>query len=145
MNIDITAEHLKEWRKAERLTQTALGEMIGLDKYAITTIETGRRKISDPEQRLLKLLIHGVPPFPSARGPYDPQLDFTHEEWALMTKIAHREGYHSARAWVIQRIRDFLAMRQAYPEQKEQLQVADPVKIYHTEKSEVKANTKKAT
>ena len=134
MKNDITAEHLKEWRKAEGLTQTALGEMIGLDKYAITTIETGRRKISDPEQRLLKLLIYGEPPFPSARGPYDPQIDFTHEEWGLMTKIAHREGYHSARPWVIQRIRDFLAMRQAYPEQNTNLSVAEDHATYQKAK-----------
>jgi transcriptional regulator with XRE-family HTH domain len=130
MSADITANSLKEWRKKEGLTQTDLGQMIGLDKYAITTIETGRRQISAPEQRLLKLLIHGEPPFPSAQNPYDPRIDFTAEEWTIIDRIAKREGYHSARPWLVQKIRDCLAMRREYPQQQatqfEQIPAEDP-------------------
>lgn len=117
MSKEITSNSLKQWRKAEGLTQADLAEMIGWDKLVVTNIETGRRKISDPEQRLLKLLIHNEPPFPSAQNPYDPRIDFTAEEWVIMDRIAKREGYHSARPWVVQKIRDCLAMRQEYPQQ----------------------------
>jgi transcriptional regulator with XRE-family HTH domain len=117
MSEEITPERLKSWRKIEGLTQSALGEMLGWDKLMVTKIETGRRKISEPEQRLLKLLINGEPPFPSAQSPYDARIDFTSEEWTIMDHIAKREGYHGARQWIVQKIRDCLAMRQAYPEQ----------------------------
>lgn len=110
MSNDITAAELKAWRKEEGMTQTELGEMIGWDKYAVTSIETGRRNISDAEQRLLKLLIRGEAPFETQRGPWDPQIQFSEQEWALMTKIALREGYHSARSWIVAKIRGYLAM-----------------------------------
>lgn len=110
MNNDITPSELREWRKKEGLTQTELGAMIGLDKYAITTIETDRRYISAPEQRLLKLLIRGELPFSDRTRPWDPQVDFTETEWSMMTRIAHREGFHSPRPWIISKIRGYLSM-----------------------------------
>lgn len=117
MNEDLTGSDLREWRRAEGLTQAELGAMIGLDKYAITTMETGRRNISPAEQRLLRLLIRGEMPFSSSsRSGYAPQIDFTEAEWAIMTRIAHREGYHSPRPWIVAKIRAYLAMCE--PEQK---------------------------
>lgn len=109
MNQDITPEELKAWRKEEGLTQPELGAMVGMDKYAVTNIERGKRGISEAEQRLLKLLIRGEMPFP-ARSGYAPQIDFSEGEWAIMTRIAHRDGYHSARPWIVSKIRGYLAM-----------------------------------
>lgn len=110
MSNDITPERLKSWRKAEGLNQTELGQMLGWDKIIVSSIETGRRRISAPEQRLLKLLILGEPPFQKEDDPWNPQIDFTQEGWSIMTRISHREGYHSPRAWIVQKIRDCLAM-----------------------------------
>lgn len=106
---DITAEEMKAWRKAEGLTQEEFGKMLGWEKVMVAKIETGRRGISEAEQRLLKLLIRGEMPFP-ARSGYAPQIDFSEAEWAIMTRIAHRDGYHSARPWIVSKIRGYLAM-----------------------------------
>lgn len=113
MTADITPQELKAWRKAERLTQPELGEMIGIDKYAITTIENSRRKISEPEQRLLKLLIRGEAPFETNKAPWDPSIEFSESEWSMMHRIAIREGYHSARPWIVAKIRGYIAMTEA--------------------------------
>jgi transcriptional regulator with XRE-family HTH domain len=110
MSKDLTPADLRKWRKEEGLTQEALGSMLGWDKIVVTNIETRRRAISPAEQRLLKLLIKGEMPFPNRRQPWSPQIDFTEAEWALMTQIAHREGYHSARPWIVGKIRNYLAM-----------------------------------
>ena len=106
---DITAEEMKAWRKAEGLTQEEFGNMLGWQKLVVTNIETGRRGISEAEQRLLKLLIRGEMPF-KGRDSYAPQIDFSESEWAIMTRIAHREGYHSPRPWIVAKIRGYLAM-----------------------------------
>lgn len=140
MTHQITPESLKTWRKAEGLTQEDLANMIGWKKLIVTNIETGRREISDPEQRLLKLLIHGELPFEIKQNPYDPKLDFTHEEWVIMTHIAHREGHRSPRTWIIQRIRDCLAMRQAYPAQDNLKVVAEDPGDYNKSPKSQKPN-----
>ncbi|NCG08516.1 MAG: helix-turn-helix domain-containing protein [Verrucomicrobia bacterium] len=64
METDITPAVLKKWRKEKKLTQTQLGNRVGLDKFAVTNIEHGKRKISAPEQLLFKLLLRGELPFP---------------------------------------------------------------------------------
>lgn len=132
MNEEITPSRLKEWRKMEGLNQEQLAQMVGWDKLIVSNIETGRRNISDPEQRLLKLLIYGEMPFETKRGPWNPQIEFTDTEWSIMTRVAHREGYHSPRAWIVQKIRDCLAMRREYPEQ--QLRVAEEQGRYQSPK-----------
>ena len=45
---------LKAFRKANRLTQTQLGEYLGINKSFISTIESGKDPM--PEERLSKLL-----------------------------------------------------------------------------------------
>lgn len=110
MSADITSQELKAWRKEEGLTQTELGKMIGWPKLVVTNIETERRSISDAEQRLLKLLIRGEAPFETHKAPWDPQIEFSEQEWALMTKIAFREGFHSARPWIVAKIRGYVSM-----------------------------------
>lgn len=106
---DITADEMKAWRKAEGLTQEEFGKMLGWEKVMVSKIETGRRGISEAEQRLLKLLIRGEMPFRDHAG-YINQVDFSEGEWATMTRIAWREGYHSARPWIVAKIRGYLAM-----------------------------------
>jgi transcriptional regulator with XRE-family HTH domain len=110
MKPDITPESLKSWRKAEKLNQARLAEMIGWKPLIVTNIETGRREISEPEQRLLRLLIYGEMPFERSQGPFDPQIEFTDSEWSLMTRLANRDGAQSTRKWIVEKIRAYLAM-----------------------------------
>lgn len=48
------ADHLRSFRKARRLTQAALGELIGLDQTRIAKIERDPQRVSVAQ--LLKLL-----------------------------------------------------------------------------------------
>ena len=47
---------LKAFRKANKLTQTQLGEYLGINKSFISTIESGKDPM--PEERLTKLLVN---------------------------------------------------------------------------------------
>ena len=38
---------IKELRKSKKLTQAAFAEAIGLNKYAVTSLEIGRKKLTD--------------------------------------------------------------------------------------------------
>lgn len=47
---------LKAFRKANKLTQTQLGEYLGINKSFISTIESGKDPM--PEERLSKLMVN---------------------------------------------------------------------------------------
>ena len=108
MNEEITPEALKHWRKSMGMTQTQFGELIGWDKYVVTNIENGHRKISIPEQKLLRIVMSGGVDCVDLEGKY--RIDFTPEESEIITRMAHREGYTDAGKWVASKIRAFLAM-----------------------------------
>ncbi|MFP4069490.1 MAG: helix-turn-helix domain-containing protein [Opitutales bacterium] len=107
----ITAESLRAWRRKQGITQAELATHLGLKKVAVTKIESGRRQISPPEQKLLQLLVHGRYPFSSpeldARG---TRLEFSAEEWRIIHRAAAREGYDDAKRWIVDKIRSYLRM-----------------------------------
>jgi transcriptional regulator with XRE-family HTH domain len=107
MDSEITPSILKSWRKEKGLTQTQLGNRIGLDKFAVTNIEHGKRKISPPEQMLLKLLIHGELPFPLLSKLNE--LDFTKPEWHFISMLSMREGFSNPNDWISAKIKSYLA------------------------------------
>ncbi|MEM8866768.1 MAG: helix-turn-helix transcriptional regulator [Verrucomicrobiota bacterium] len=107
----ITPAQLREWRNQTGITQAELGQKLGLPKIAITKIEVGLRKISDPEQKLLKLLIYGELPFHNELiDEKTTQLDFSPEQWKIIQKAAIKEGYTDAKRWIVDKIKSYLRM-----------------------------------
>jgi DNA-binding XRE family transcriptional regulator len=86
MESDISPVVIKKWRKEKKLTQTQLGKRVGLNKFAVTNIEHGKRKISKAEQLLFKLLIRGELPFPVTTKLNE--LNFTVAEWECISALS---------------------------------------------------------
>ena len=108
---EITPKQLREWRQNAAMTQEALGKQLGLTKIAITKIEGGQRQISDPEQKLLKLLIHGELPFHNAAiEEKNTRLEFSPKQWEVIQATAQREGYSNAKLWIVDKIKSYLRM-----------------------------------
>lgn len=108
MTEDITPEQLRAWRKEHGLTQTALGDKIGLDKVAISNIETGRRGISPAEQRLLLQIMRN-----QQADSDEWRLKFTAEQWKDVLIRSRREGFEDPTSWIAAKIRAYLAMDSA--------------------------------
>ncbi|MEM1223015.1 MAG: helix-turn-helix transcriptional regulator [Verrucomicrobiota bacterium] len=107
----ITPEQMRIWRQNAEMTQETLGKHLGLKKVAITKIEGGKRKISDPEQKLLQLLMNGELPFHnSVIETKNSELKFTPEEWEIIHKTARQEGYSDPKLWIVDKIRSYLRM-----------------------------------
>lgn len=115
MKPNLSPGELKAWRQQNKLTQTQLGLKIGLDKFAITNIERELRKISQPEQLLLKLLIYGELPFASPNK--NNNLNFSEQEWQLIHSLSLRENFKITNDWLVMKIRIYLAQipKESYP------------------------------
>ncbi len=108
---ELTPAQIRTWRQERGITQEKLGEQLGLKKVAITKIESGQRQISQPEQKLLQLLIYGRLPFitPEIEAKHS-QLDFTADQWRVIQKAARSEGYPNTRDWIVDKIKSYLRM-----------------------------------
>jgi len=107
--MEITTQILREWRRKEGLTQTELGEVLGLDKSAIAKIENGFRRISGPEQKLLAGYIYGQNPL-ALPEKQDDRLQFSDDEWETIAAMARRDGYANPREWVVDRVKTYIRM-----------------------------------
>jgi transcriptional regulator with XRE-family HTH domain len=107
MESDISPVVIKKWRKEKKLTQTQLGKRVGLNKFAVTNIEHGKRKISKAEQLLFKLLIRGELPFPVTTKLNE--LNFTVAEWECISALSLREGFRNPNDWISAKIKSYLA------------------------------------
>ncbi len=108
---DVTPDELRAWRQRHAITQEKLGERLGLKKVAITKIENGQRHISQPEQKLIQLLMRGKLPFSSPEIEANhSQLEFTQEQWTIIQNEATQEGYSNASDWIVHKIRSYLQM-----------------------------------
>ncbi len=56
---EITADNLREFRKAAGLTQSAVGAIVGLDKEIVCRIETGVRPLQTAESLVLSAALLG--------------------------------------------------------------------------------------
>ena len=56
---EITADNLREYRKAAGLTQAAVGAILGVDKEIICRIETGVRALQTAESLVLSAALLG--------------------------------------------------------------------------------------
>ena len=107
----ITPEQLRNWRQNAGMTQEALGKLLGLSKIAVTKIENAQRRISEPEQKLLQLLILGSLPFHNSTiEAKTSELEFTPEQWQVIQTAATREGYDNAKDWIVDKIKSYLRM-----------------------------------
>lgn len=98
------------------------------------------QEIPEPMQHLLRLLIRGTVP-PGFSKPQDPAvLGFTPAEWRIMEICRIREGFDTVNAWIVSKIRAYLAMSgNAAPvsylsalEEPQDLKVAEDVREYGT-------------
>jgi len=105
----VTAQMLREWRRKEGLTQTEMGEMLGLNKGAIAKIENGYRKITGPEQKLLAGYVCGQNPVERA-AKEGGRLKFSDDEWEAIAAMSRRDGYVNPREWVVDRVKTYIRM-----------------------------------
>ena len=125
----ITPKMIRSWRLKNGLTQVALGELLGLKKIALTKIESGQRAISEPEQKLFRMLMFGELPFASIElEKKSSDLYFTPHEWDIVQMMARKNGYTDAKMWVVDRIRGYLRMN---PESAEAQMAAEPPADYN--------------
>jgi len=106
----ISPEEIKIWLSRQGRTATWLAGEMGVDKATVSRWLGGRRPVPGPESRLLRLLIRGELPFEIAALRPDGVLLFNSSEWRLIEALRAREGFPSAEAWVVAKIRAYLAM-----------------------------------
>ena len=107
----ISPQQLRNWRQNAGISQEALGKLLGLAKIAVTKIENAQRRISEPEQKLLQLLILGNLPFHNSTiEAKTSELEFTPEQWQVIQTAATREGYDNAKDWIVDKIKSYLRM-----------------------------------
>ena len=112
---DIDTENLKALLVENKLKQKDLGEILNLTSPKTSALMSGVRKISDSEQKLLKLYFYGIMPFDMLaplKG-YGDKLEFTKEEWRVIDVMAKRNGYSDSIKWITANIRDYLAYCEA--------------------------------
>jgi transcriptional regulator with XRE-family HTH domain len=61
MSVSVTAESLRDLRKARGLTQAAVAELIGIPKEQVCRIETGQRGLTHAEKLVLEAALLGLP------------------------------------------------------------------------------------
>lgn len=104
--------------KREKLTQTALANMLGVSHTSVSRWLKSVHAISGPEQKLLCYLIYGIMPFPVQAADDGWHLDFSKEEFSVIQCLSRRDGYHSPEEWVADKIRAYLAMTRTTPNEK---------------------------
>jgi transcriptional regulator with XRE-family HTH domain len=106
----ISPEEIKAWLSRQGHTATWLAGEIGVDKATVSRWLSGRQPVPGPESRLLRLLIRGELPFEIAALRSDGVLLFSAGEWRRIEALRARENFPSAEAWVVAKIRAYLAM-----------------------------------
>lgn len=105
---EITAQKLKEYRKARKLTQAEFGKLCGLGKNVIHEIESGKRDIKTSKQILFNSIMYGK----EADKPEENTISYSPTEWQEIVIASNREGFHSPEEWIAHKIRIYLAMQQ---------------------------------
>lgn len=126
MDKKITGADVREWRKKNDWTLSALGGALGgLTTSQVSKLESGHRPISPAEQTLLQILIWNKLPesFPAWEAMGTDRLEFTALEWELITNIARREGL-TPQEWIAAKIRKYLEFYDAPVSAAENLRLA---------------------
>lgn len=112
MNQPITAESIKDLLRAKGLKNKDLSPILSLTAQQISNIMTGSRKISESEQKLLRLYFYGEIPFGQIADNRWEVLSFTLQEAEAIRHFAQRLGI-TPEAWIVEQIRTILAIRKA--------------------------------
>jgi transcriptional regulator with XRE-family HTH domain len=108
---ETNAQNLASLRKARGLRQQSIADVLGLEKSHISKIENGVRDLSSSEKTVLDWFFFGITPqniVSFSRIP-NSTLDFSPEEWRIISIVAKRNGL-TEREWIVQRIREHLAL-----------------------------------
>ena len=94
---------------AERGEQTKLAEALGIGRATPKRWIEGT-EISPAHLKLLKLYLYGEMPFELIRDTLNnsKELEFTEQEWSIITTLSIREGYKTPQAWITAQIRGYL-------------------------------------
>ena len=104
---------LKDWMTEKKLTQTDVADMIGTSHTTVGRWLKGVHAISEPERKLLAYLIYGELPFGIVANNNGWHIDFTNDEFALLSMISRREGFDKLEDWFAAKIRAYLLMANA--------------------------------
>ena len=107
---DITTDDLSTLMAEKGMKQKDLGQILELTSPKTSALMNGNRKISNSEQKLLKLYFYGEMPFDLIRGTLEnsKELEFTEQEWSIITTLSIREGYSTPQKWIVAQIRGYL-------------------------------------
>lgn len=107
---NMTAQEIKNWRTAKRLSQDELGTMLGVSHAAVNRWEGGQ-EVPGPAAKLLRMLIYGEQPFPHLPGEEDNafyQVSFTLFEWEELERRRIAQGFPNVREYLAHVIRQNL-------------------------------------
>ena len=115
MNETITPENLRSLLDERGMKQKDLGPILALTAQQLSNMMTGNRKISESEQKLLRLYFYNEFPF----SEFDPATDlgdilnFTAHEWSVIRILARRHGSQEAtdqevKDWVVSQIKSYI-------------------------------------
>lgn len=107
---DIDIPTLEKLLDEKDMKDKELCLILSLTPQNVSNLMNGRRKISNSEQKLLKLYFYNKMPFDMMRPPEELQdsLKFSGDEWRVMTVLATREGYINTQSWITSQIRGYL-------------------------------------
>lgn len=108
--VSLHPDEIKSWLQQHGHNASWLAKEIGVDKATVSRWLSGRRPVPSPENRLLCLLIRGELPFEIEQLRSDGLLTFSSDEWRRIEELRSREEFPSAEAWVVAKIRTYLAM-----------------------------------
>lgn len=96
----MTAERIRNFRRAKDLTQKEFATLLGVKPTAVAMWEAGQAP-SGPALKLLEMLIDGKAPFASSsKTPANWDVEFTLEEFEELMRRALRAGFESVRDYV---------------------------------------------
>lgn len=114
MKAPLTPEEIRLLLEERGLRQKDLCSILSLTPSNVSNLMNGNRKISDSEQKLLRLYFFGEIPFEDIRPTQDLShvLKFSEKEWEILNIIATRNGMATGE-WIAGQIREYLAFRSA--------------------------------
>lgn len=108
MSQEFSIKELKRQMDHNDMKQKDLCDILNLTQQKVSQMMNGQRKISHAEQKLLKLYFYGEFPFQPSSQTLSSILDFSDDEWDLIQKLANKQGFTSAKAWIVSQIRAYL-------------------------------------
>jgi|688.fasta_scaffold1222431_1 transcriptional regulator with XRE-family HTH domain len=108
---EVTADNLSRVRGAKGLNQEEVADVLGIAQTSVSKIENGTRALSPSEKAILDWHFFGIVPA-SVTAKLDLQgvLEFTDDEWHIISLMAKRAG-QTPDQWIRESILSFMALR----------------------------------